>query len=108
MYNSIFRLRDMLDKEHIPYEFLDRSYDVLNYHHTHYQIVVNKPKSTERLISVVEGNYTYGGEGDLLEIMGCLTKEEYKQDSVVGWLSAEEVFKRIKKNYKKLLKEVDR
>ena len=31
--------------------------------------------------------------------MGLLTDEESERDSVVGWLSAKNVFERIKKHY---------
>ena len=41
----------------------------------------------------------YGNENDLLEIMGGLTEEELKYDSVLGNLTAEEVFKRFKYCY---------
>ena len=37
--------------------------------------------------------------------MGLLTKKESKGDSVLGYLTAEEVFKRIKKHLKKVNKE---
>ncbi len=106
MYNSIFKLKDMLDKENIPYEFLDRSYAFSSVDTKHYQIIVYKPnRDNERLISVIEGTYTFGGEKDLLEIMGCLTEEEQEFDDVVGDLTTEEVFNRIKTNYRKLEKE---
>lgn len=38
---------------------------------------------------------SYGHERGLLEMMGLLTKEEEECDSVVGWLTANEVFARI-------------
>lgn len=39
---------------------------------------------------------SYGYEEGLLEIMGSLvTEEERKYDSVVGWLTAEDVVKRL-------------
>ena len=41
---------------------------------------------------------TYGSEEDKLEITGLLTEIEEEEDSVRGWLTAEEVFKRIKKH----------
>ena len=93
-YKEIFKLKDMLDKENIEYEFCDRSEDfsIENIHIEHYQIIIHK--NGERLVSVIEGNGTYGNEQDRLEIMG-LTAFEY---DVEGWLSAEEVFKRIKAN----------
>lgn len=39
----------------------------------------------------------YGREKDLLEIMGLLTPEEEKINSVIGYLTAEDVFERITK-----------
>lgn len=42
---------------------------------------------------------SYGKEQGLLEIMQALTVEEYEHDSVLGWLTAEEVFKRFKYCY---------
>jgi hypothetical protein len=38
----------------------------------------------------------YGSEDGLLEIMGLLTPEEEGWDEVRGWLTAEDVFSRIK------------
>ena len=49
--------------------------------------------------SVVENCGTYGGKSDLLEISGLLTEEERKIDSVKGFLSAENVFQRIKNHW---------
>lgn len=93
-YKEIFKLKDMLKKEDIEYEFYDKSEDfsIENIHIEHYQIIIHK--NGERLVSVIEGNGTFGSEQDRLEIMG-LTEYEY---DVEGWLSAEEVFKRIKAN----------
>ena len=67
-----------------------------------WQIIVYK-KDGERLISAIEGYGTYGygsyfdeeEDGDLIEIMGLLTPEEAEHNSVAGWLTAEEVFRRI-------------
>ena len=53
-----------------------------------------------RIISVVEGIGSYGREADKLEIMGLLTPEEAERDSVAGWLTADDVFRRIQKHYK--------
>ena len=49
--------------------------------------------------SAIEHNGSYGREADKIKIMGLLTDEESKYDSVVGGLSAQEVFERIKKHY---------
>ncbi len=114
-YKEIFKLKVMLDKENIPYEFLDRSFIDYNKHklqYPFYQIIVYEPFNDWnewddfepiRLISVIQGHGTYGEKEDLLEIQGCLTSKESTEDSVKGHLSAKEVFKRIKKNYNKLL-----
>ena len=93
-YKEIFKLEDMLNQEGIDYDFYDRSDDFSfgDIHKEHYQILIHK--NGERLVSVIEGCATYGNEQDKLEIMG-LTENEY---DVEGWLSAEEVFKRIKAN----------
>lgn len=50
--------------------------------------------------SVIECSNSYGGELDLLEIMGLLTEEEIKYDDVKGCMTAKEVFKRINNHYK--------
>jgi hypothetical protein len=42
---------------------------------------------------------SYGNESDLLEIMGLLTPEEQEFDRVLGNLSAQEVFSRIKTHW---------
>ena len=64
----------------------------------------NDPDCVEKetfdiVCSVIEHDGSYGREQDLLEIMGLLTDEEYEHDEVVGFLSAENVFERIKKHY---------
>ena len=108
-YKEIFKLKVMLDEERIPYEFLDRSlvyddYDNPRFKYPFYQIIVynpifNQQENLTRLISVIQGYGTYGENKDLLEIQGCMTAEELKDNSVLGFLTAKEVFKRIKKNY---------
>ena len=42
---------------------------------------------------------SYGHEKGLLEIMGLVDEEEVGDDSVEGWLTAEEVFDRIWDDY---------
>lgn len=109
---EIHKLHEMLTESGIEHEFLDRTP-----HGAHgqelkinwgYQICVYYPDG-ERMISAIEGygTYGYGGwdhgvfgtdekDGDLIEIMGLLTPEESEYDSVVGYLTAEDVFRRIK------------
>lgn len=105
-YKEIFKLKRMLEKEGIPFEFIEGfGYDkrmkalypdLLD----HYQICYPKKDESQK-ISVIEGFGTYGGEGDRLEIMGLLTPwEKYDTDGgVIGWLTANNVFKRIKKDW---------
>jgi hypothetical protein len=51
----------------------------------------------DSICSVIESPMSYGHEEDLLELSGLLTEEEYKNDSVKGYMTAEEVYSRIKK-----------
>ena len=99
-YTEIFRLRDMLDNAGIKYKYADHSFNGIkgfDYKYEQYQIEVYNPKNpTNRIISVIEGDGSYGRYDNLLEIMGCLTPEEKKHDIVCGWLTAEDVFQRIK------------
>lgn len=97
-YKEIFRLKEMLDKANIEYEFRDKNIYLPSYEH--YQICC--PNCENRYISVVEGFGTYGESADKLEIMGLLTTEEESEDGCVkGWLTAENVFNRIKKHLNK-------
>lgn len=89
MYKEILRLKEMLEKSNILFDFSDL-YD--GYH-------IKYPDSNNLVCSVVEHFFSYGHNADKLEIMGLLTDTESKNDSVVGWLAAEEVFNRIKNNY---------
>lgn len=102
-YTEILKLRKMLKQAGIPHKFKDNSVRCVSESEntlelTIYQILY--PDENKRVISVVEGNGTYGGGADKLEIMGLLTPKEEKEDSVLGGLTAEEVFKRIEKHYK--------
>lgn len=98
-YKEIFRLKEMLEKAEIPFEF-GELYDG-------YQICYPKNDEPEkedlRVCSVVEHLGSYGHTNDKLEIMGLLTDEESQYDEVVGYLSAENVFERIWKHYKNLI-----
>ena len=91
-YKEILRLKGMLEKAKIPFEFSEL---FRGYHITY-------PSNKFRICSVIEHDYSYGNAQDLLEIKGLLTQKEKKYDDVIGYLSAEEVFKRIQKNWKKL------
>ena len=97
-YTEIFRLKEMLEKESIPFEFeKDEEYII--------RIPINesirKQDNKEPLMTVYQGEHTYGGSKNLLEICGGTTLEERKEqgEEYLGYLTAENVFKRIKYCY---------
>lgn len=96
-YTEIFKLKRMLEEAEIPFAFSDNVFEGNHILHIQYP----NASEEERVCSVVQGYGTYGGDVDMLEILGLLTKKESRRNTVVGWLSAENVFKRIQKHYKK-------
>ena len=96
-YKEIFKLKKMLEDAKIPFDFYERDTEISaiipEWEHWH----INYPSKKGCIISAIEGTGTYGAEDDKLEIMGGLTEEEAKHDTVEGWLTAEDVFNRIKK-----------
>lgn len=101
-FKEIFRLKKMLDDGNIPYEFSDRTENDI--YDDYGNIIFSKGYQIcypckKFICSVIENTGSYGNKDDKLEIMGLLTKEEKKFDSVVGWLTAEEVYLRIKNHY---------
>ena len=97
-YNEIFKLKELLEEAKIPHEFvnwLEKGWTTWE----KYQIVYPTFHPDVRICSCIIGPHTYGGENGLLEIMGLLTDEELEHNSVVGHLTAEDVFNRIKKHH---------
>ena len=96
-YKEIFRLKKMLEDANIPFDFFEMNPEARKimpeFEHWH----INYPNRNKFIISVIEGFGTYGEQDDKLEIMGGLTEEEKEDCDVIGWLTAEEVFERIKK-----------
>ena len=121
-YKEIFKLKEMLEKEHIPFSWTPnwgygedklRQMKSISPDIEHYQICYPHA-GDDRWISVIEGYGTFGAECDKLEIMGGFTEEESGGDSVLGHLTADDVFNRIKNHYyggkivmKKTIKVVD-
>ena len=115
---EIERLHKMLTDAGIEHDWIDRTEQFLPRGHKlprvdgkplkfGWQIVVYDDNGN-RLISAIEGygSYGFGGfdhgvlgtdekDGDLIEIMGCLTPEEGGRSSVMGYLTAEQVLDRI-------------
>lgn len=101
-YKEIFRLAKMLKDAKIPFDFYEMTPKMKNFipEWEHYHI--NYPSKDNCVISVIEGTGTYGEQNDKLEIMGGLTPEEVEESgTVLGWLTAEDIFERIKKDWKK-------
>ena len=95
-YTEIFKLKSMLEESNIPFEFNIREFGADKLYHICY------PNGGHgRKCSVIQGKGSYGGEDNLLEIMGLLTEEEEEYDSVLGYLTAENVFDRIEKDFLK-------
>ena len=92
-YTEILKLKSMLENDHISFTF-SSIFDG-------YRIdSVDGCKDFD----VIEHSGSYGSKENLLEIMGLLTIKEKKHDSVKGWLTAEIVFRRIKRARKKFYK----
>ncbi len=97
-YSEILRLKEMLEKANIPFDFSDRHFD--GYHLCY-------PARTKCVCSVIELEGSYGYRENLLEISGLTSNEEleFSCDTVLGSLTAENVFERISKHYKSQEKE---
>lgn len=87
-YTEILRLKKMLEEADIPYEY--REYLNGCQIHFHYDMKDGW--------SVIENDISYGREKNLLEISGSIMTDEEKEredDTVLGFLTAEDVFRRI-------------
>ena len=108
-YKEIFKLKEMLEREKIPFKWSEGwgyNKEKLEEIKTidpdlaeHYQICYPVFDDSHRVLSAIQGYGTYGAEEDLIEIMGLLTPEEAQHDCVLGYLTAENVFNRIKNHY---------
>ena len=89
-YNDILLLKDLLEKEGIPFEF-DELFG---------GYIIAYPSMEDRVCSVIEHDYSCGSSSDLLEIRGLLTKEEESYDDV-ACLTALDAYDRIKFHWDK-------
>ena len=91
-YQEIRKLMRMLSDYNIPYSVHDMFDGV--------QVIYPETETPQSAVcSVIEHFGSYGSQLDLLEIMGLLTEEELKHDSVKGGMTAKEVFERIYTHY---------
>lgn len=80
-YNEIFKLKSMLEENHIPFEWVE--YKTIN----RYQICY--PEKSENIVCSVTERH------------GVLSSEEDYHDTILENLTADDVFNRIRKHYKK-------
>lgn len=95
------KLEKYLKDNNIPYQRIDKRpgltsrqwLELYGAGKDFHQICV--PSRTNCEFDVICHQGSYGYEEGLLEIMGLLTEEEMEEDRVLGYLSAEDVIKRI-------------
>lgn len=96
-YDEIFKLEAMLKAEGIPFVY-HRQPDMSGFQ-------ICYPEDGEnRVCNIIEQTLfspcgSYGREQGLLEIMGLLKPDEKECDDVAGYLTAEDVFERIKAHH---------
>ena len=87
-YTEILKLDKMLTDANIPHT-LDRFLDG-------WQVIY--PSEEKRVADAIQHYGSYGNTENLLEIMG-LVKPEETSDSVLGHLTADDVFNRMSEHY---------
>ena len=90
-YQEILKLDRMLTDASIPHT-IDRLFDG-------WQVCYPTREEQELVMDAIEHYGSYGKDDDKLEIMGLLTPDEEEHDSVLGYLTAEDVFERIRKHH---------
>lgn len=99
-YNEILKLNTMLDNAKIPH--IMRRLD------DGWQVIYTPYHPDSWVADAIETYYSYGAEDDLLELAGrLLTGEELKRYSVVGGLTANDVFQRISKHWEEREKHIE-
>lgn len=93
MKNPLTELRCLLNEAGIPYEDHPEPLDLSVMDRVWYV------RDRNVICSAIWGVGSYGYKDGLIEIMGLLTEEERERDDVVGYLTPEEVFWRIKKDW---------
>ena len=88
-YKEIHKLHKMCSEAGIPCEF-HRLFDG-------WQVVYNK--NGKYIADAVEHFGSYGHEQDLLEIMGLIYPQDNANGDVLGYLTADDVFARIKRHW---------
>lgn len=100
-YKEIIKLHEMLENEKIPHTFKPwmGGYIIRYFGHKELPNDNNYGYQEGVVCSIIEHNISYGHEEDLLEIEGLTKKGDRMSSGVAGYLTAKEVFNRIKENY---------
>ena len=85
------RLASMLLAHNIPFDIAEMSHGL---------IICYPCCGAECVSDAICHDGSYGRQDGLLEMMGLLTEEESEYDSVLGWLTAEQVFERWHRHWK--------
>lgn len=99
---EIKRLEWMLDAARIPFVFTRRFDHPIKKGQSSYQLeypVSSLSNRYERVCSVIQGYGTYGMEENKLEIMGLTEPWKTIDGGVLGYLTAEDVYDRIRKHW---------
>ena len=94
--SSIIKLHYLLKSNGIPHTLIDRAgrgWQIL------YPDTNASTQTDDTVVSVIQDPNSYGGDRDLLEIMGLLTPEERHGDGVTGGLTVADVFGRIQAHW---------
>ena len=95
-YAELDKLEEYLKEKGIVYERTDE--ELNEYGFNRHQIMVYENKGDDDCIWDAICHYgSYGYEEGLLEIMGSLVDRRVDGDSVVGYLTADDVIERIEK-----------
>lgn len=89
--NELLKLVKLLAKADIPFEIYPFTIEKFT---ATYQVCY--PNKQDCVCDAICHKYSYGHEQGLLEIMGL---SEAPEDDVEGWLTAEQVFERIRNHY---------
>ncbi len=92
-YSEICKLEALLSGAAIPHR-ITRCLDG-------WQIIYPDERTGRTVCSCVEHHMSYGSSQNLLEIMGLLNNNERKFDKVVGFLTADNVFGRMKDDWER-------
>ena len=103
-YSEIFKLHKMLLIEDIPHDFIERDmdgrlfvYQILYPNKESWNCMLPGEGARDMTCSIIEGPDTRGGDQNRLEIYGLFHGTDPDFDSLVGYLTAENVYNEIVK-----------